>query len=177
MADPFSIIAGTIGLIDVCWRFGKYLKDVEAGAAKVDDEIGSLTREIEALTAVNETIQASYKELQASPSPTEADSKQVSNYWRNIRSNLQDCRLIVEELEKLVQSIAGKDAGKELAKEDWTLTRKLGGFRKQLKKQSKDGDFTRLQSRLKTYYNTLQLNLDLIILYVRYSNIMKQAHS
>ena len=160
MADPFSIIAGTIGVIDVCWRFGNYLKDVQAGAAKVDDEITSLSREIQALSAVNETIQASYKELEAASSPGETVSKQVGTLWRNIRSSLQDCRLIVEELEKLVQSIAGKERPTDQSR----LSMKLEGFRKQLRRQSSEGDFLRLQSRLEAYHNSLQLMLDLIIL-------------
>lgn len=160
MADPFSVIAATIGVIDVCVRFSIYLKDVQAGAKKIDDEIAFLSREVEALQAVNETIQATYRELQASSSPNEADSKQVRTLWRNIKSNLQDCLLIVEELETLVQSIAGKELSKDSAK----LMRKFDGFRKQLKKQSKEGDFYKLQSRLGTYHNTLQLMLDLIIL-------------
>jgi hypothetical protein len=32
MADPFSIVVGTIGVIEVCVHLGKYLQDVKAGA-------------------------------------------------------------------------------------------------------------------------------------------------
>ena len=64
--DPFSIIIGTIGLIDTCTRFGAYLRDVHVGATRIKDEISALLRELNPLKSVNETIEASYKEFQGS---------------------------------------------------------------------------------------------------------------
>lgn len=159
MADPFSIIAATFGLIDVCWRFGSYLRDVQAGAAKVEDEIEGLSRDIEALRIVNETIRASYRELPSYRNLNIENSKHVERLWRNVSSNLQNCRPIVEELEALVRGIIGK----EPPKDESTIMRKLGGFKKQLRKQAREGDFNKLQTRLSTCYNTIQLTLDLII--------------
>lgn len=159
MADPFSIIAGTAGLIDVCWRFGSYLHHVQAGAAKIEDEIQILSRDIEALRIINETIRASYKELPGYLSAKIESSKHVERLWRNVSSNLESCRLIVEELEALVKTIVGKEPSKDESK----IMRKLGTFKMQLRKQSREGEFSKLQSRLTTYYNTIQLMLDLII--------------
>lgn len=159
MADPFSIIAGTAGLIDVCWRFGSYLHDVQAGAAKIEDEIENLSRDIEALKIINETIRDSYKGLPSYLSSEIQRSKHVGRLWRNVSSNLESCRLIVEDLEVLVKEIIGKEPPKDESK----IMRKFEGFRKQLRKQSREGDFNKLQSRLITYHNTIQLMLDLII--------------
>ena len=44
-----------LGSVVVCWRFGSYLRDVQVGAAKIEDEIEKLSHEIEALVMVNET--------------------------------------------------------------------------------------------------------------------------
>ena len=159
MVDPFSIIVGTTGLIDVCWRFGSYLHDVQAGAAKVEDEIETLSRDIEALRIINETIRDSYKQLPGYLSSEIEGSKHVERLWRNVSSNLESCRRIVEDLEVLIKEIVGK----EPPKDDSRIMRKFGGFRKQLRKQSREGDFNKLQTRLNTYYNTIQLMLDLII--------------
>ena len=159
MAEPFSIITAAAGLIDVCWRFGCYLQNVRAGAAKIEDEIERLWRDIGALRAVNETVQASY---QALPSYLDSEfqrSEHVDRLWRNVSSNLESCRLVVEELEALVTDIVGK----EPQKDEHKILRKLGGFRKQLRKQSREGDFDRLRGRLNTYQSTIQLMLDLII--------------
>ena len=158
MTDPFSIIVGTASLIDVCWRFGSYLHGIQAGAAKIDDEIETLSRDIEALRVINETIRDSYKELPGYLSSEIERSKHVERLWRNVSSNLESCRLIVEELELLVEGIMGKEPAKKESK----IMRKFGGFRKQLRKQSREGEFNKLQPRLNTYYNTIQLMLDLI---------------
>lgn len=95
MADPFSIITASVGLIDVCWRFGSYLRDVQAGAAKIEDEIEKLSRDIEALRIVNETIRDSYKELPSYLNSEIESSKHVERLWRNVSSNLENCRLLV----------------------------------------------------------------------------------
>lgn len=159
MADPFSIIAGTAGLIDVCLRFGSYLRDIQAGAAKIDDEIVRLSRDIEALRVVNETVRASYNESPGQLDSETENSKHLERLWRNVCSNLENCRLVVEELEVLIKAIVGKEPPKDESK----IMRKLGGFRKQLRMQYKEVDFNKLQSRLNTYHNTIQLMLDLII--------------
>ena len=158
MADPFSIVAGTVGVVDVCWRLGKLLRELQKGAAKIDDEIASLTREVEGLTKVTEIIRNSYRESQTSSHSD--DVEQVGNLWRNIGSNIADAHLIVEELEKLIKSIAGDEPTKGSS----SFRGRVHDFRKQLKKQSKDGDFSKLRHRLHTYYDTLQLMIELITL-------------
>lgn len=160
MVDPFSIVAGTLSLIDVCWRFGVYLHDVQAGAAKIDDEIASLSREIEHLQSVNESVCATYKEIHKPSSKQEASLTYLETHWRLMRSNLQDCQLLVEALEGLVREIIGKETLKEGSK----VAKKFDGFKKQLKKQSREQDFYKLQGRLTTYYGALQFTFSTIIL-------------
>lgn len=159
MAEPFSIITAAAGLIDLCWRFGCYLQNVQARAAKIDHEIERLLHDIEALRAVNETVQASYQALPSCLDSEVQRSEHVDRLWRNVSSNLESCRLVVEELEALVTSIVGR----EPPKDEHKILRKLDGFKKQLRKQSREGDFDRLRRRLSTYHRTIQLMLDLII--------------
>ena len=159
MADPFSIIAATAGLSDVCWRFGSYLHKLQAGAAKIDDEIERLTKDIEALKEVNEIIRASYKELPSYLNSEAESSKHVERLWQNVSSNLKGCRSIVEELEVLTTGIVGRKPREDESK----FMRKLGRFKKELRKQSKEDDFDKLQTRLNNYYNSIQLMFDLII--------------
>ena len=156
MADPFSVVAGTVGVIDVCWRLGKLVHELQHGAAKIDDEIASLTREIDGLAEVTKTIRDTYRESQTTPDSE--DVEQVGNLWRNVGSNIKECQLIIEDLEKLVKSIAGKEPTIEHS----GITRKMDEFRKQMKKQSKEGDFFKIRHRLNTYYSALQLMLELI---------------
>ena len=159
MAEPFSIITATAGVIDVCWRFGSYLRDVQAGAARVEDDIETLSRDIEALRVVNETVRDSYKELSSHQGSGIESSKHIERLWQNVSSNLGNCQSVLEELEVLVKAVVGKEAPKDESK----IMKKVGGFRKQLRKQSRESDFNKLQGRLTTYYNTIQLMLELII--------------
>ncbi len=169
--DPFSIIVGTVGLIDVCTRFGAYLRDIQAGAAQIEDEISALSRELKSLKSVNETIKASYEDFQVSYSHEAAFPKQAANLWHNINSSLQDCRLIVEDLEQLIKATIGKETSDRGSR----LASKVQSFRKQLRKQSREGDFDKLHSRLNTFQNTLQLMLDLVILWAL--SAMRQAYN
>ncbi len=129
---------------------------------QVEDEISALSRELNALKSVNETIKASYKDFQGSYSHKTAVPKHAANLWRNINSSLQDCRRLIEDLEQLVEAIIGK----EKSDSGFRLASNLETFRKQLRKQSREADFDKLYGRLITFQNTLQLMLDLVILWV-----------
>lgn len=48
MADPFSIIAGTVSVADICIRVVKYLRDVQVAAATIEDDIAALIQEVPA---------------------------------------------------------------------------------------------------------------------------------
>ena len=159
MAEPFSVITATAGVIDICWRFGSYLRKVQAGAAQIEDDIETLSRDIDALRVVNETVRDSYKELSSHLGSGIEGSKHVERLWRNVSSNLGNCQSVLEDLEALVKAVVGKEAPKDESK----IMRKVGDFRKQLRKQSRESDFNKLQGRLTTYYNTIQLMLELII--------------
>jgi hypothetical protein len=56
MADPLSIIASTSGIIDVCVRITIYLRDVNAAAGKIDQDLAALRVEFTSLQAVNNAI-------------------------------------------------------------------------------------------------------------------------
>lgn len=157
MADPFSIIAGTAGLLDVCFRIFKYLKETQAGSERIEEEITALLREIEALINVNESIKTVFvTELKPRPGPFAMNSARVEDLWRNIGSNLQNCRALVERLEVWVKEIIGKEGPK--------VVRKLDGFRKQMRKQSKNEDFQQLRLQIATHQSALHILLSALTL-------------
>ena len=168
--DPFSIITGTAGLLDVCIRLAKYLKDFQEAAAKVEDEISALLHEFEALIAVNESIKTLFEaELerakleQAEPKSTSGAPKpgsdSVQKIWENIGRNLKDCQTVVEKLEEVVEEIVGKgivekdNVGKERSK----MVKKFEGFRKQRRMESKDSEFRQLREKLTSFQRALHM--------------------
>lgn len=159
MVDPFSITAGTVGLVDVGWRTIKYLQDVQAAANKVEEEIAALSHQIKALLTVNDSIRAFFEaESENFLRPSTADAGYKKDLWRNTGNTLTECRAIVEKLDVLLREIVGKEGPKVLGR--------LDGFRKQMRKQSKNQEFNRLRNELSINHDTLQvllaaLNLDL----------------
>ena len=52
MADPFSILAGSAGLLDVLWRVGIYIRTTVESAGRIEEELDGLSREIQSLISI-----------------------------------------------------------------------------------------------------------------------------
>ena len=52
MADPFSVVAGTLSIADICIRTGTYLRAVKRITKNADKEIESLESEINNFSSV-----------------------------------------------------------------------------------------------------------------------------
>jgi len=153
MADPFSIVVGTAGLLDVSWRVFKYLKDVREGTASVEEEIAALSHEIETLISVNESLEDLWaSEGRLTFENTTAHVSRVERIWRNTGTILADCRATVQKLEVVLKKITGKKKGHKVAGT-------LDGIRKQLRKQSKSRELVEIRQRLTTFQNGLQTSL------------------
>lgn len=65
MADPFSIVAGTAGILEISWRLVSYLGKIKSAASKIERDLAALSFEVNALIGVTESIQClwnDYKE-------------------------------------------------------------------------------------------------------------------
>lgn len=157
--DPFSILVGTTGLLDICFRVATCLKSVEESAGTVEEEIAKLTHDISSLVSVyqsSEDVWLAHKH--ALPGTEKADSAYTGNLWRDVSMNLKDCRGTVSELENLLEVIIGKHGPKVKSKFD--------GIKKQLRKQSKDGDLDQIRKRLAISQASLQVLLTALNLLV-----------
>jgi hypothetical protein len=152
MVDPFSIITGTAGLLDVCWRVAGHIRDFTAAAARVEDDIANLSHEIEALITVNEVIEGVWKfERKETPCASSTDSTRIDSLWRNVGAVLRDCRVTVEKLEILLKEIIGIEGPK--------VTGTFNAFRKIQRKLSKSPEIDELRHRLMSYQSSLQILL------------------
>jgi hypothetical protein len=154
MPDPFSIIVATAGLLDVCFRLASYLVDVKAAAAQVDGELATLSREIDSIILVNQSLGEWARESQTLDGLTPKDSQHLQSLWQHVATMVQGCRERVEKLEALMRGISGKKGHKFLTK--------LDGIKKQLRKQSKEKEFVQVHRQLSTYHANLQLLLTMI---------------
>lgn len=119
MADPFTIVAGTVGLLDVCFPVGNYLRDVKAGADKVDDEIQTLSRRVKAIQSVTDSIRTIFEQDLAHATAT-FPKKQgwTQSLWEEVGENVRSCQVTLVKLFALIELIVGKESPKVLSKLD-----------------------------------------------------------
>ncbi|KAG0649622.1 hypothetical protein D0Z07_4045 [Hyphodiscus hymeniophilus] len=150
--DPFSIIAGTAGLLDVSIRLVAYLREVEEAAGKVDEEIASLTQEIDTLASVNDSIERLWLNTRERvPSPSFKDAAYVDDTWKKLGSLLHDCRAEAKKLEQYLEEVVGKNGSK--------VTGKWDGIKKHLRRHAKDADYQQVRDRLSTHRDAIQILL------------------
>jgi hypothetical protein len=163
MADPFSIVAGTVGIIDVCVKVGVYLSDVQNASGGVEGELTGLAQEIEGLLSVNESIrEVSKKEQSLFSNYKFADQQNLRVLWQHAGQLQNGCKNNLDMFERLLADIIGPHGPKTAGRID--------GIRKQLRKQSKDGQLSQIRLKLSTDQAGLQTLLSVLNLYVSVYN-------
>ncbi|KAF2096847.1 tetratricopeptide repeat domain-containing protein [Rhizodiscina lignyota] len=153
MADPFSIIAGTAGLIDVLWRCGVYVKHIRDLADTINEDIDAVSHELDALISVNKSIQATFTaELAKVPSSLSADAKLVENTWQNVGGLLRNCHTTAKQLKDWLQDIVGEEGSS-------TRVAGITAIKKALKKDNRTHEFKELRQKLTNYQSCLQVLL------------------
>jgi flagellar capping protein FliD len=153
--DPFSILVGTAGLLDVSFRVISYLKQVEDSAGKIEGEITALSQEINNLITVNDAVDALWRaNHDATPGLPFEEAANTEDLWKKLASLLRECRDTVERLEDLLKDVVGKDGSR--------VSGKIDGIKKTLRRQSKDKDYTDVRHRLSSYQAGLQMLLSAI---------------
>ena len=158
MADPFSIVSGAVGVIDVCWRVGKFLRDVKAATDRIESDIVGLISEVENARRVVESIRETFdRELSSSSSFETALPAELNRLWQNIRESFDDCQSVVEDLEALARQIYGKAGPK--------VHGRLDGLAKQSRKRDKTPLLQETRQRLSACIKGLQLLFTAINMY------------
>lgn len=154
MTDPFSIIVGTAGLLDISYRVASYLIDIKVAAGNLDGEIATLSREIDSLIQVNQCLGDCARDSQSLEGLLPADSRRLQGLWQSVARMLQGCREAVENLEASMRGISGKKRSK--------IRGNIGGIKQQLRKQWKEKEFAEAHRQLSTYHGNLQVPLTYI---------------
>lgn len=159
--DPFSIIVGTVGLADVSIRVISYLGSLKSATSKIQDEITILGQEIEALVAVNDSVEDfwhSRHDLNGFDAPVN-DGSHASNVWKNLASLLQQSKMTIEQLEILLKEVVGKKST--------LVAGKLDGLRKTIRRQDRDGEYMQIRQRLANNQAGMQMLLSALNLCVQ----------
>ncbi|RDW80348.1 hypothetical protein BP5796_05046 [Coleophoma crateriformis] len=153
--DPFSITIGLASMLDITVRVIKYLKEVQEAAGVIGEELVSLANEIQALGSLGRSIQHLHDtEVQSLLGGFADLPDRDQELWRLTSSNLQDCKTLVGRLRDLFTEIAGKHGDK------------VGGWadsiKKQLRKQSKDGELNKIRSQIIVSRQSLHISLTML---------------
>lgn len=159
MADPFSILAGTFGVLDVCVKVVKYLGDISRASNSIDDDLQAVSKEIEALESTIKAVAAAQKNCTidgGAPSDIlQSIPADVCSVWRETGHLLQQCKSTVEGLGVLLGSVVGTK-----------LTQgKISGLVKALRMNSKEKEFAQIRQRLGILQQTLTTNVSLLNMY------------
>ncbi len=153
--DPFSIVVGSVGVIDVCARLVKYLREFEKAIAEIDQDIKDLLHHLDTVALIVKSINDAFgSKVGRVPDKTETDNSQVQQLWENASNVLHDCRCKMESLEVLVKEIKGKARPRGPSK--------LDGFKKQLRRQAKEEEYRSIRSDLDNFLQLLQTILQII---------------
>lgn len=153
--DPLSIIAGTVGICDVCWRVFQYLKDVREASGTIQGEIEDLQRELNSLRNVNEALE---KICAKDQGPLD-HKEDVQLLWYNVNEIRQGCKKAVEELGKLLEEKFGPMIQEITGKNGAKVTSRFDGLKKGLRRHSKNEDLVQFRHKLANFQSKLQVLL------------------
>lgn len=164
MADPFSILAGTAGIIDVCVRLISYFRDVNSAAGRIEQELLALLEEFIALQAVNESIRDTWLDRHKTVGPkAPANEPLLETQWQDLDHALRSCSNSMLRLGALIKEVVGKDGH--------YVTSKLDGIKKVLRKQSKDKAIFEVRQQVMSHRDNLQVLLLALNLYILHERL------
>lgn len=159
MADPFSILAGTAGIIDICVRLTSYFRDVNAAAGRIEQDLFALLEEFTSLQAVNESIRVTWLDRHKTVGPkAPANEPLLKTQWQVLDYALRGCSNSMLRLGALIDEVVGKDGH--------NVTGKLDGIKKALRKQSKDKTIFEVRQQVMSHRDNLQVLLLALNLYI-----------
>lgn len=156
--DPFSVIVGTVSLLDVCTRLIIYLKDIKGSVARTDREIEALTKDVAAIKLVTELIdcavEAKKERVKNNPDASQGNTGKLWQDATTVLASVTDgCQEILTKMSILIQEMKGKVMkGSGM----------LDDFLHVLLKQARHEDYAGLRTDLNNSLTTLQLMLNTI---------------
>jgi hypothetical protein len=179
--DPFSVVVGTVGLLDVCFRAGQRLTSLKNSIADVDKDLTVVQKDMDSILSTHGSLKSIWlSHHNTLPAGLRSDPTHAANLWGAVRQNLSDAKTIIEKLDSLLQKITGDKKIKDentstyvegiLPKKE--MPSRFDGIKKSIKLQLKEGDLYRLQKNL----GNCQANLQTLLIALNLSVHNSSAH-
>ena len=150
--DPFSIVVGVAGLLQVSAQLSQYVKVVLETASMFEGNINFLSREIEDLESVNISIKQLYEGDSVKYSYRQQEQlPQDLATWENTLKTLENCSETVQKLQNILNDILGKGG-----------TGQLDSFKKRFRMQAKESELDKIRDKLSGHRASLNLSLTIL---------------
>jgi hypothetical protein len=112
MADPFSIIAGAIGVADVAVKVVGFIKETKKGTGSVDGDLQGLVTEIESLKQTSQVIKDAFKKDMEEGKTTQDNP--VAGTWSLASTALADCNTALVGMGDALTKMKGENGSSTL---------------------------------------------------------------
>lgn len=165
MADPFSIIAGTIGVVDVAVRLIRFIDKTKKGADNVDGDLQDLVTEIESLKNTSEVIHDAFEKDMVEGNTTKDNP--AAGTWLAASNALADCNVALTGMDSALVKMVGENGSS-----------KFDRVKRHFRRLAQDEEFGHLRHRLDKGHHRLQtLLLTLNMLVHSLPRITRNANS
>lgn len=147
MADPLSIAAGVLQLLQTTWTVAYELKKFHDNATVIGKTISDLKHDVEGLARVLESMRDTFESITA-----EHGSGHVGTLWTNVARSIEDGKGVLDQIQSQIR---------EINKE----TKFLDEHRKQLRLNRSEPKMARFRGQIQSYKDSLQLSLQAIMLW------------
>lgn len=163
MADPFSIVAGAIGVADACIRLTQNIQQLQRDYVSVQDELNTLGGDILSLRNFCVTIETTFREGSESLATIhpKTGAHQSERLLWHLKEALDNCGKVISQLNDVVTKIRGNA--------DPSTPSTLDVLGMAMRKKSRQDDLQNCRAQLATYQSALQLVLSTITLYVSHA--------
>lgn len=159
MADPFSIIAGTVGVVDVAVRVVRFIDKTKKGADSVDGDLQNLVAEIQSLKHTSEVIHNAF-EKDMEEGKTTQDSP-AAGTWLAASNALTDCNSALTGMDRALIRMMGESGSS-----------KFDRVKRHFRRLAQDPEFGHLRQRLDKGHHRLQtllLTLNMLVFVSSYT--------
>lgn len=149
MADPLSIAASVLALIQVSVQVTVLLRQFRDEVSVVDATLTGLLNDVDGFQQVLESMKETFERDDIKPNL--AVTGHVGSHWKNLGRSLEDGENTLRQLQSLLDGINKK-------------TSILDAPRRQLRYKSAIEQIATYRERIQSYRGALQLSLSTIIL-------------
>lgn len=159
MADPFSIVAGAMGVAEICFRIVLSVKGLRRELSSIAQELEHLASDVEELSTVCHLIKDTFNSSSLAASSSTRGARTAASteaLWEHLGKNINHCHALARKLKLVVEDICG-DPGRKGPP-------LLNQYNQAARKKSRGEELRRYRAQIDMFQNSLHLMLTFIIL-------------